>query len=114
MSHLILEISDTSDSIDRLIDRLLEHAECHEHVAAQDDEQRQWAADLRSAAQEIKRLRAVVSEQPVAEPVMANGLTEAETNDTASVAGLSPVAESFDEAACRESCDICIGENGVP
>jgi hypothetical protein len=39
-----------------LIERLRAHAEAHEHVAPQDDEQQQWMLDLREAADRIERL----------------------------------------------------------
>jgi hypothetical protein len=40
--------------LERLVKRLIEHAECHQDVAHQDDEQAQWAKDLMEAVNLIK------------------------------------------------------------
>jgi hypothetical protein len=43
-------------TIEQLAARLLAHADCHAHVQQQDDEQRQWATDLRTAAAELVQM----------------------------------------------------------
>jgi plasmid stabilization system protein ParE len=43
-------------TIEQLAARLLAHADCHTHVQQQDDEQRQWATDLRTAAAELVQM----------------------------------------------------------
>jgi hypothetical protein len=52
-----------------LIDRLLRHAEIHESFCPNDDEQKEWAADLRKAAallREHEQAKHGVTDQVVA------------------------------------------------
>lgn len=51
----------TSEQLDQLAQRLLDHARLHESLVHQDEEQTQWAEDLKQAAMIV---RSVANETP--------------------------------------------------
>ena len=52
---------DARIAFESLIRRLLDHAQCHEHIAHQDTDQAQWALDLRNTVELLTRYRAALA-----------------------------------------------------
>jgi hypothetical protein len=48
--------------VSELTQRLRDHAAAHEYIASADEEQQQWAEDLKEAAERIERLEKAVKE----------------------------------------------------